>query len=164
MKISLIAAVDEAFGLGRNNALLCHLPADLQHFKSITMGKPNIMGRKTFDSIGRALPGRKNIVLSRQGFKIDDVYVVDTLEKGLLLAEPYPEVMMIGGAGIFEQVIGLAQHIYLTQIHARFDADVFFPQLDEATWCCSERIERVPDQKNPYAITFLQYQKRTSFI
>src|SRR6187397_1543492 len=99
MNISLIAAVDEQFGLGRNNALLCHLPADLQHFKTITMGKPIIMGRKTFDSIGKPLPGRMNIVLTRDtNYRRDGVTVVHDADAALRAAGAVPEIMVIGGA------------------------------------------------------------------
>ncbi|EHL30763.1 hypothetical protein LDG_7191 [Legionella drancourtii LLAP12] len=105
--ISLIAAIDEAGGLGFNNQLLCHLPADLQHFKAITMGKPVIMGRKTFDSIGKPLPGRVNIVLSRHSeVSIKDVLVFNSLGQALTEVQHYPEIMIIGG----EQLFATAMH------------------------------------------------------
>lgn len=104
--ISLIAAIDESGGLGINNQLLCHLPADLQHFKSITMGKPIIMGRKTFDSIGKPLPGRLNIVLSRSLSFIDGVHVLDSLEKAIEYTAGHDEIMIIGGAVLFNDANG----------------------------------------------------------
>ena len=160
MKISLIAAVDEHFGLGKNNALLCYLPADLQHFKSVTMDKPILMGRKTFDSIGKALPGRMNILISHQPLNIHGVTVVDSLDKAFELTQHYPEVMIIGGASIYEQTFSKATTIYLTKIDGQFNADVFFPRIDETTWICTERLARPKDEKNQYDLTFYQYIRR----
>jgi len=157
--ISLIAAVDEHCGLGKENKLLCHLPADLKHFKELTMGKPIIMGRKTYESIGKALPGRLNIVLSKHISTINDVVVVGSLQDALVLAEDASEVMIIGGANLFAQALPFAQRIYLTVIHAKFDADVFFPELDKNTWHCKEAVERSCDEKNHYDLTFYRYEK-----
>ncbi|KTD65295.1 dihydrofolate reductase [Legionella spiritensis] len=157
--ISLIAAVDEGFGLGKANRLLCHLPADLAHFKKITMGKPIIMGRRTYESIGRALPGRLNIVLSRSTPRIDDVEVVHSLEQALELTADTDEIMIIGGADLFRQAISIASRIYLTKIHHRFDADTFFPHLHDSVWCCRESVSRQPDEKNAYAMTFYLYER-----
>ena len=158
--ISLIAAIDEHRGLGKQNQLLCHLPADLQHFKALTMGKPIIMGRKTYESIGKALPGRLNIVLSKHASTIKDVTVVSSLPDALLLVENAPEVMIIGGANLFAQALPIAQQVYLTLIHAQFDADVFFPELDKNIWTCKEKAERARDEKNRYDLTFYVYQKQ----
>ena len=133
-KISLIAAVDENWGLGKNNQLLCHLPADLKHFKDITLGKPIIMGRKTYDSIGKALPGRLNIVLSKSIIDINGVTIFDCLPKALFFTKDEPEVMIIGGAKIFEEALPIANQIYLTVIHAKLSADVYFPELDRKIW------------------------------
>ena len=158
--ISLIAAIDENRGLGKENKLLCHLPADLKHFKEITLGKPIIMGRKTYNSIGKALPGRMNIVLSKQALTFEDVSVVDSLQQAIELAELTTgarEVMIIGGANLFMQALPIAQQIYLTVIHAHFDADVFFPELDSTVWHCDEEIERQHDEKNTYDMTFYHY-------
>ncbi|HBI22071.1 MAG TPA: dihydrofolate reductase [Legionella sp.] len=157
--ISLIAAVDENRGMGKNNQLLCHLPADLKYFKQHTLGKPIIMGRKTFDSIGRALPGRLNIVLSQQKQSIVGVTVVDSLQEALHLAQPAPEIMVIGGANVFEQALPLTQRIYLTMIHHPFDADVFFPELDASIWRLGIQDHREHDEKNPYDMTFCQYER-----
>ncbi len=158
-KLSLIAAVDENYGLGRDNHLLFHLPADLKHFKTLTMGKPIIMGRKTYDSIGKALPGRLNIVLSRQAMVIEDVHVVDSLQKALALVEEVAEAMIIGGANLYEQTLALASRVYLTQIHHQFDADVFFPKLDTTIWHCREEFYRQCDEKNRYDMTFYRYDR-----
>ena len=157
--ISLIAAIDECRGLGKNNQLLCHLPADLKHFKEVTFGKPIIMGRKTFESIGRVLPGRLNIILSRQDLYIKDATVVKSLSQALDLSRDTPEVMIIGGAKLFEQALALAQRVYLTLIHHRFDADVFFPLLDKTVWHCQEAIHRPLDELNKYEMTFYRYER-----
>lgn len=157
--ISLIAAIGEHRGLGKANQLLCHLPADLQHFKELTLGKPIIMGRKTHESIGRALPGRLNIVLSKHTAIIKDVTVVESLQEALVLTKDVPEVMIIGGANLFTQALPLAHQVYLTLIHAQFDADVFFPELDKQIWHCKEALERSRDEKNHYDITFYRYER-----
>lgn len=162
--ISLIAAVDELYGLGKNNQLLCHLPADLQHFKSVTLGKPIIMGRKTFESIGKALPGRMNIVISRNVVKNEDVIVAPSLESALELTRALPEVMIIGGASIYAEAIHYATKIYLTVIHHQFDADVFFPVFDKTQWNCLNIRERTQDEKNKYSMTFYEYQCLTNSI
>lgn len=158
--ISLIAAVDERCGLGKDNALLCHLPADLKHFKALTLGKPIIMGRKTYQSIGKPLPGRKNIVISRQCLVYEGVDVVPSLADALLLVRTVPEVMIIGGAQVFKDAMPLAQRLYLTRIGHQFDADVFFPAINPADWaCCGVEILQ-PDDKNNYMITFLEYVRK----
>lgn len=157
--ISLIAAIDENRGLGKQNKLLCHLPADLTYFKTITLGKPIIMGRKTHDSIGKSLPGRLNIMLSKHTVDIQDVTVVKSLQDALKLTIGMPEVMIIGGADVFQQALPLADQVYLTIIHAQLDADVFFPELDKKTWHCKETIERARDEKNSYDLTFCRFER-----
>lgn len=159
--ISLIAAVDERLGMGKDNALLCHLPADLQHFKSLTLGKPIIMGRKTFESIGKALPGRKNIVLSRHAFTAEGAIVVDSFDAALQLTSDQPEVMIIGGAQIYKQAINYAKLLYLTVIHHQFEADVFFPEIDKAEWECTAEVKKLRDEKNRYDMTFYTYRRTT---
>ncbi|MCE3045548.1 dihydrofolate reductase [Legionella sp. 16cNR16C] len=158
--ISLIAAVDEAQGLGKNNQLLCHLPADLKFFKQITLGKPIIMGRKTFASIGKALPGRQNIVVSRSSVSAAEIEVAHSLEEALELSQGAPEVMIIGGASIYQQILPQAQQIYLTQIHHRFDADVFFPAINQDEWSCEKIEEHEQDEKNAYSMSFYLYKRK----
>lgn len=158
--ISLVAAVDEKYGLGKNGQLLCHLPADLKHFKQITIGKPIIMGRKTFESIGRPLPERQNIVLSRKQHAIEGVQVVNSLEEALNHTDAAPEVMMIGGATLFAQILPFATRVYLTIIHHQFDADTFFPEpLDLNRWRRKKIGYHPQDEQNPYAMTFYYYFK-----
>ncbi len=157
--LSLIVALDDNRGIGNNNQLLCHLPADLNYFKEKTMGKPIIMGRRTHLSIGKALPGRLNIVLSQQGLTYDNVTMAKSLEQALALADDAPEVMIIGGAQLFAQALPFAQRIYMTRIHAKCQADVFFPELDEHVWPCVEAINRPKDEKNRYDLTFSIYER-----
>lgn len=158
-KISLIAAIDEAGGIGYNNQLLCYLPADLQHFKSITMGKPIIMGRKTFESIGKPLPGRLNIVLSNTTPTLDGVLVLHSLEKALDETQDHQEVMIIGGQRLYGETMGQASRLYLTRIHHQFQADVFFPEINLNDWHCIDKEFRQHDEKNQYDITFYVYDR-----
>jgi dihydrofolate reductase len=159
--ISLIAAVDENYGLGKENKLLCHLPADLHYFKEQTLGKPIVMGHKTYQSIGRPLPGRLNIVLSRQSLSIEGVTVVHSLEEAFKLTKDLPEIMVIGGAMIYKQAMPFADRVYLTHIHHCFEADVFFPFFDQNQWACYEAIEHKQDAKNAYDLTFCKYQRKS---
>ena len=158
--ISLIVAVDERLGIGKENKLLCHLPADLKHFKQMTLGKPIIMGRKTFESIGKALPGRINIVLSHHDRLIEGVTVVQSLEEAIELVKDEPEIMVIGGSHVFQEALTKAQRIYLTMIHHVFDADVFFPDIDLATWGLTKEYNLARDEKNEYDMTFRHYDRR----
>lgn len=157
--ISLIAAMDEHRGIGKANQLLCHLPADLKHFKELTWGKPVIMGHKTYDSIGKALPGRLNIVLSRQSLLLDDATVMPSLQAAIALTQEEPEVMIIGGAQVFTDAMPLAQRMYITFIHAELAADVFFPMFDEKEWFCHSAVDRARDEKNSYDMTFCHYER-----
>jgi dihydrofolate reductase len=124
------------------------------------MGKPIIMGRKTFESIGKPLPGRLNIVLSSAPKTQVGVEWVESLPQALALAGEAPEVMIIGGATLFQQSLVLAGRIYLTLIHGRFAADVFFPQLQPEEWHCSAMQEYPRDEKNAYDLSFYQYDRR----
>lgn len=160
-QISIIAAVDEAGGLGLNNQLLCHLPADLKHFKEVTMGKPIMMGRTTYESIGKPLPGRLNIVLSKTLTCIEGVLVFDSLEEALNQVQDVPELMIIGGAKLYDQTLDMANRIYLTQIHHTFQADAFFPKMDEKLWSCQNTQFLAKDEKNLYDMTFCFYEKNS---
>ncbi|MCP0913795.1 MULTISPECIES: dihydrofolate reductase [Legionella] len=158
--VSLIAAMDENRGLGCENKLLCHLPADLNYFKTMTMGKPIIMGRKTFASIGVPLPGRQNIVISSQSLQIAGITLVHSLQEALQLTQYEPETMIIGGAKVFSEAMPLARRIYLTQIHHRFErADVFFPKIEKSIWKCVHETHRPRDDKNAYDLTFFVYER-----
>lgn len=133
-KISIIVAMDIKRGIGKDNGLLWHIPEELKHFKEITLGHPIIMGRKTFESIGRALPGRTNIIITRDlGFKTEGCVVVNSLGEALRLAQGKPgdeEIFIIGGGQIFEQALNLADKLYVTQVEGDFNATVFFPEYE----------------------------------
>jgi dihydrofolate reductase len=163
-KISLIAAIDENYGLGKDNQLLCYLPADLKHFKQITMGKPIIMGRKTFLSIGKPLPGRRNIVLTKQMQAVDGIEIAQTLNEAINLVKNNDEIMIIGGESVFRESMAIANQVYLTVIHHRFSADVYFPKLDESIWTCVDKRFQPRDEKNIYDMTFYDYQCKHSRI
>lgn len=126
--INLIAAVGTNLELGKNNKLIWHIPNDLKYFKDVTLNKTVVMGRKTYESIGRALPNRKNIVLSRQNIKIDNVEIVNDINKILRINE---DVFIIGGESIYKEFIPYADNIYLTEIEDSKEADSFFPQFDK---------------------------------
>ena len=158
MKISLIVAVDSGNGIGRDNQLPWHLPADLKHFKNITTGHPVIMGRKTFESIGKALPKRRNIVISRSVQEpLPGISFFRSLEEAFADCENEAEVFVIGGAQIFKECMDQADYIYLTRIHHEFQADTFFPELSEKDWKEISREDHNPDEQNKYAYTFLKY-------
>ncbi len=160
MNINLIVAIDEKNGIGKNNLLPWHLPADLKHFKLITSGHTIIMGRKTYDSIGKVLPNRRNIVISRQsGLTIPGAEVCSSLKDAIELCKTEKDVFVIGGAQIFEKALPLANILYLTVIHQDFDADVFFPEINLDEWTEEEKILNEPDEKNLYSYSFIKYKK-----
>lgn len=160
MIISLIVATDENNGIGKDNQLPWHLPADLKYFKTLTTGHPIIMGRKTFESIGKVLPNRRNIIVSRQEkYTAEGAEVVPSLEDAFLLCENEEEVFIIGGAQIFEHSLTYADVLYLTLINHRFDADTFFPEIDKKIWKELESTSHEADEKNKYSYTFIKYSK-----
>src|SRR5688500_8128608 len=131
MELVLIAAMDRNHAIGRDNELPWRLPDDLKRFKALTMGKPVLMGRKTLDSIGRALPGRRNIVVSRQAaITVDGVIAARSLDEALAAAQDAPEVMVIGGAEIYAQLLPRTQTIHLTRVHTSLAGDAFLPALE----------------------------------
>jgi len=135
MRISIIVAMDEHRLIGANNALPWKLSADLKHFKEITWGKPIIMGRLTFESIGRALPGRENIVVTRDiSRRLDGCTMAGSLDAALAACGDAAEAMIIGGASLYAQALPRVQRMYLTLIHAQFDGDAYFPDYDPANW------------------------------
>lgn len=158
MIISLLVAMDENMGIGKNNQLPWHLSEDLKRFKALTMDHHIVMGRKTYDSIGRSLPGRTMIVVTRNPEYTADngVLITNSLPEALELAEKSGEneVFVVGGAEIFSQTLPIANKIYLTRVHAHVDADVFFPSFDQGTWTELESFWIDADDKNDYAMTF----------
>ncbi len=162
-KLNIIAAVGENMELGLNNQLLCHLPADLKHFKSVTSGFPIIMGRKTWDSLPfKPLPNRRNIVITRnRQLNLEGCEVVYSLEEALQLLDHEEECFVIGGATIYKEAISRAAKLYLTRIHASFKADVFFPPFNLNQWKLKEETFNAKDEKHLYDFTFQVYEKIT---
>jgi dihydrofolate reductase len=160
MKMSIIVAMARNRVIGRDGGMPWHLPADLERFKALTMGKPIIMGRKTFESLGRILPGRRHIVISRgRDYKAPGAEVVGNLDTALKAAEGAEEAFVIGGAEIFREALPLADCLYITSIDAEIEGDVYFPVFDIDEWQEIERIECAPD-KAPYQLTFSVLKKR----
>lgn len=160
MIISLIAAMDKNRLIGRENGLPWHLPADFKHFKEVTMAKPVVMGRKTFESIGKPLPGRKNIVISRSGFNAEGVTGVGSIEAALAEAGNVEEVMVIGGASFYQQMIHSADRLYLTHVDAECEGDAWFPDFDVADWDVVSEQKYNADEKNNYSFTIKCYQRK----
>ena len=160
MKMSLIAAMDRNHLIGNKNQLPWHLPADLAHFKQITMGKPIVMGRKTYESIGRPLPGRINIVLSRSNFKADGVEVVSSICEAVAKVANAEELVVIGGSTIYEMVIDVVDQMYITFIEADFDGDAWFPEFDAEQWSVSKEEKYCADEKNKYDYRYVTYDKK----
>ncbi|MDE5708988.1 MAG: dihydrofolate reductase [Alistipes sp.] len=158
--ISIIVAVAENGVIGNNNSLLWHIREDLQHFKAITSGHPVVMGRKTFESLGRPLPNRRNIVISRQQPEFPGCEVVHSLEEALALCPPDEEVFIIGGAQIYAAALPLADRFYLTRVEHAYEGDTRFPEWDPAPWrlVASERFDRGADY--PYPFSFETYERQ----
>ena len=160
MKISMIAAMGNNRVIGLNNTMPWHLPADLKWFKNTTFGCPIIMGRKTYDSIGFPLPGRLNIILSRnKKLKIKGCNVVNSLEEALQLAKqednPSQEIFITGGAHLYNKFLNDADRLYLTLIEEDFEGDTFFPDYTQLNWHEVDKITHPADDKNPYSYTFI---------
>jgi dihydrofolate reductase len=155
MRLSLIVAVGRNGVIGHEGRLPWHLPADLKQFKALTFGKPIIMGRGTYESIGRALPGRRNIVVSgRPTFQAAGCEVAESPAAALSLVEQDEEVFCIGGASLYEQLLPFAQRIYLTRVDAEVEGDRYWPEPDPDQWRAVSRERREPDPANPYPLEF----------
>jgi len=155
--ISLLVAMDEARGIGKAGKLPWRLSSDLKRFRELTMGHHIIVGRKTFDSIGKALPGRNMIIVTRdEGLKPDGCMTARSVEAAIALARERgeTEVLVCGGAEIYARALGAAHRIYLTQVHANVDADTFFPEFDASAWRETEKSFQQANEKNQYAVTF----------
>jgi dihydrofolate reductase len=160
--VTLIVAVSDNGVIGRANSLPWHLPEDLKRFKRLTMGKPMIMGRKTFESIGKPLPGRLNIVVTRDtNYHHEGVEVVHGTAQALEAAAEAPEVMVIGGAELFRLFLPHAGRIHLTRVHGNIDGDVMWPALDIRQWEVIERARLRRDERHAYDLTFEVWEKRT---
>ncbi|KHF25281.1 type 3 dihydrofolate reductase [Solemya velum gill symbiont] len=158
--ISIIAAMTRNRIIGRNNELPWHLPADLKHFKALTMGKPIIMGRKTWESLPGLLPGRQHIVVTRNpDYVAEDATIALSLDEAIAAAGDVPEVMIIGGANVYQQAIEIADTLYITKIDTEVDGDASFPPLDKTVWKQSQHEPHTADEKNPYDYSFITYRR-----
>ncbi|WP_226535642.1 dihydrofolate reductase [Fictibacillus halophilus] len=156
--ISFVVAMDEKRAIGKDNDLPWYLPNDLKHFKKTTMGKPIVMGRKTYESIGKPLPGRENIVVTRdQSYVAEGTTIVHSVDEVLKMNAE--EICVIGGSEIFKQFLPVADRLYITEIHHTFDADTFFPELNDDEWNEVSRTTGIVDEKNKYPHDFVVYEK-----
>ena len=156
MRLSIVVAMDDNRLIGNNNQLPWHLPADLAYFKKLTTGKSILMGRKTYDSIGRPLPNRRNIVITRNSkISISGCEVVSSVEKALVLIKDEDEVMVIGGASLCEQLLPQVNRLYITKIDGEFEGDIFFPQYDDLNWRQVSCESHPKDIANAYSHHFI---------
>ncbi|HET7674156.1 MAG TPA: dihydrofolate reductase [Gammaproteobacteria bacterium] len=154
--IAFVVAVGAGGEIGHRGAMPWHLPADLKHFKTATMGHTLLMGRRTFESIGRALPGRENFIVSRDPeFRAAGCRIFKTIDAAVDAAPRERPLMVIGGATLFEALLPLAQTVHLTRIDSRFDADTYFPELDMDEWQEVAREDHAADERNVYAYSFI---------
>jgi len=160
MIVSIIVAIGENNAIGKDNQLLWHLPADLRHFRDKTSGHTIIMGRKTFDSVGKPLPKRRNIVVTRQDIQIEGCEVVKSIEEALELCKEEHEVFIGGGAEIYRQAMSKTDRIYLTIVHQTFDADTFFPEINHELWIETSHVDRLADEKNSIPYSFITLERK----
>jgi dihydrofolate reductase len=160
MKLAIIVATDEQGLIGRDNDLPWRLSADLQYFRKVTMGKPIIMGRQTHESIGRALPGRKNIVLTSDSqYQAEGCTVVHSLDAALAACDDAEEAMVMGGASLYQQFLDKADRLYLTLVHATLEGDTWFPEWDAKQWQLEQQSDHQADDSNEFDYSFLVYQR-----
>lgn len=161
MRRSLVVAMARNRVIGRDNALPWRLPADLAHFKKVTMGHPIVMGRRTYESIGRPLPGRKNIVVTRTpGYAAPGSTVVSSLEQAWQAAGDAPEVCVIGGSAIFEETLPIADVIHLTEVEAEVEGDTYFPPFDRSEWIETEVARHGVDERHAHAMRILRLDRK----
>ncbi|HRG00449.1 MAG TPA: dihydrofolate reductase [Bacteroidia bacterium] len=164
MKVSIIVATSLNHAIGKDNQLLWHLPADLKFFKTTTMGCPVVMGRKTFQSIGRTLPGRQNVVITRdKTFNSDkqyDLIVVGSIDEALVKLHAEKEVFITGGGEIYKQSIDSVDTIYITLVHTVIDGDVYFPEIDKSKFDLVWEEKHVADEKNKFDFTFQKFERK----
>lgn len=161
MTISIIVAAAENNTIGKENQLLWRLPNDLKRFKSLTTGHTVIMGRKTHESIGRALPNRRNIIVSRNPeLRIDGCETAGSLEEALNRTSGEEEVFVMGGGEIYKQIWDRGDKLYLTRVHAQIEGDTMIPEIRCGEWTEESREQHASDEKHPYAYTFITYKKK----
>ena len=159
--ITIIAAIAENNALGKNNDLIWHLPADLKRFKKTTTGHHIIMGRNTFESIGKPLPNRTTIIITRNPyFKAEGCIVVNSLKEAIQVAKNDESPFIIGGAQIYDQAIDIVDQLDITEVHHKFDADVYFPKIDATIWKESKREFFKADDKNKFDYSFVSYIRK----
>lgn len=158
-KLTIVAAMGENRVIGNQGKLPWHMPADLAHFKAITLGKPVIMGLNTYRAIGRILPGRKNVILSHTHEPIEGAVVAHSIDEALAAVTETGEACVIGGQRIFEQFLPLTDQIELTVIHASPDGDTFFPELSDTEWRIVNQEKHSSDERNGFDYTFLTYER-----
>lgn len=160
MIISIIVAMSRNRAIGRNGKLPWRISADLKNFKAITMGKPVIMGRKTHDSIGRVLPGRENVIISRdKNYQVKDCTVLHSLDCVYAKFNSTDEIIIMGGADLYAQTLAKANRIYLTEVHAEVEGDAYFPEFDREVWEETERQDFKADAKNEYDYSFVVLER-----
>ncbi len=160
MILAAIVAIDLNGAIGKNNQLLWHLPADLKFFKETTMGCPIIMGRKTYQSIGRLLPGRKNIIISRNNISVDGAECFSSINEALAYCNQFEKVFIIGGAQIYEQTLPLLNELYITRVHASFEADTFFQKITTPPFTLVWEEAHQADEKNKFPFTFQKWEQQ----
>ncbi|GAA4088231.1 dihydrofolate reductase [Mucilaginibacter panaciglaebae] len=159
MTVSIVVAIAENHAIGKDNKLLWHLPKDLNHFKETTSGGTVIMGRKTYDSVGKPLPNRRNIVITRQQIEIAGCEVVNSLQAALDLCRSQDEVFIVGGAEIYKQAMPLTDRIYLTIVHENFEGDTYFPEIKSDMWKETGRADHEPDERNLFPFSFITLER-----
>jgi dihydrofolate reductase len=158
-RISLIVAYDRQRGIGKDNGMPWHLPGELAYFKATTMGKPLIMGRNTHESIGRALPGRRNIVVTSRQLSTPGIECTSSLDQAIALCHAEPEAMVIGGGQLYRAALPLATRIFATEIDGDFAADTHFPPIAPDQWRETRRERRAADERNPFAFDLVAYDR-----
>jgi len=158
--ITIIAAIAKQNALGKNNQLIWHLPADLKRFKQVTSNHHVIMGRKTYESLGKPLPNRTNIIITRnRDFKAEGCIIVNSLQQAIDASKDDQNPYILGGAEIYKQAIEFVDKLDLTFVHHTFDADAFFPNIDTAIWKETSREDFKADEKNKYDFSFVTFER-----
>ena len=159
--ITIIAAIANDNALGKDNDLIWHLPADLIRFRKTTTGHHIIMGRNTYESIGKPLPNRTTVIITRNSdYKAEGCVVVNSIAAALEIAKDDASPFIIGGAQIYKEAITMVDQLDITEVHHEFEADVFFPEIDPSIWKETKREQHQPDEKNKYSYSFVSYTKR----
>lgn len=161
IKITLIVAAAENNAIGKDNKMLWHLPDDFKYFKRNTINHSIVMGRKTFESIGKALPERRNIVVTRdQNWLANEVDVANSIQDVLTYCRDEREIFILGGANVYQQTLPLAQKVLLTRVHTTIDGDTFFPELPSTEWALTDQDYHSKDDKHVYDFTFETWERK----